>query len=99
MCAGACRSPNHARLRSHAGEQKTTIGAGTGAVVGAGLGYAIGGGRGAAIGAVVGGLAGGVIGHYMDKQEREFKQALAESQAREQQQSCRGFRGKRTRLS
>jgi outer membrane protein OmpA-like peptidoglycan-associated protein len=63
---------------------KTTIGAGAGAVLGAGVGYAIGGGKGAAIGAVVGGLAGGVIGHYMDKQEREFKQALAESQAREQ---------------
>ncbi len=64
--------------------KKTTIGAGAGAVLGAGVGYAIGGGKGAAIGAVVGGLAGGVIGHYMDKQEREFKQALAESQAREQ---------------
>jgi outer membrane protein OmpA-like peptidoglycan-associated protein len=32
----------------------------------------------------VGGLAGGAIGHYLDKQEREFKQALADSQAREQ---------------
>jgi outer membrane protein OmpA-like peptidoglycan-associated protein len=63
---------------------KTAIGAGVGAVVGAGVGAAAGGGKGAAIGAVVGGLAGGLIGHYMDKQEREFKQALAESQAREQ---------------
>jgi outer membrane protein OmpA-like peptidoglycan-associated protein len=69
---------------------KTTIGAGAGAVVGAGVGYAIGGGKGAAIGAVVGGLAGGVIGHYMDKQEREFKQALAESQAREQDAIMQG---------
>ncbi len=63
---------------------KTAIGAGVGAVVGAGVGAAVGGGKGAAIGAVVGGLAGGVIGHYMDKQEREFNQLLAESQAREQ---------------
>jgi outer membrane protein OmpA-like peptidoglycan-associated protein len=69
---------------------KTTIGAGAGAVLGAGVGYAIGGGKGAAIGAVVGGLAGGVIGHYMDKQEREFKQALAESQAREQDAIMQG---------
>jgi outer membrane protein OmpA-like peptidoglycan-associated protein len=64
--------------------KKTTIGAGTGAVVGAGIGYALGKGKVAAIGAVVGGLAGGAIGQYMDRQEREFKQALAESQAREQ---------------
>ncbi len=64
--------------------KKTTIGAGVGAILGAGVGYAIGGGEGAAIGAVVGGLAGGAIGHKMDKQEREFKQAMAESQAREQ---------------
>jgi len=64
--------------------KKTTIGAGVGAILGAGLGYAIGGGTGAGVGAVVGGLAGGAIGHKMDKQEREFKQQLAESQAREQ---------------
>ena len=64
--------------------RKTTIGAGVGAIVGAGVGYAIGGGTGAGVGAVVGGLAGGGIGYMMDKQEREFKQALAESQAREQ---------------
>ena len=64
--------------------KKTTIGAATGAVLGAGLGYGLGKGKGAAIGAVVGGLAGGAIGHYLDKQEREFKQALADSQAREQ---------------
>jgi outer membrane protein OmpA-like peptidoglycan-associated protein len=78
--------------------KKTTIGAGAGAVVGAGLGYAIGGGKGAAIGAVVGGLAGGVIGHYMDKQEREFKQALAESQAREQAAIMEGVRREKDAL-
>ena len=63
---------------------KTTIGAATGAVLGAGVGYGLGKGKGAAIGAVVGGLAGGAIGQYMDRQEREFKQMLAESQSREQ---------------
>jgi outer membrane protein OmpA-like peptidoglycan-associated protein len=78
--------------------RKTTIGAGTGAVLGAGVGYAIGGGKGAAIGAVVGGLAGGVIGHYMDKQEREFKQALAESQAREQAAIMEGVRREKDAL-
>jgi len=77
---------------------KTTIGAGAGAVLGAGVGYAIGGGKGAAIGAVVGGLAGGVIGHYMDKQEREFKQALAESQAREQAAIMEGVRREKDAL-
>jgi outer membrane protein OmpA-like peptidoglycan-associated protein len=77
---------------------KTTIGAGVGAVVGAGVGYAIGGGKGAAVGAVVGGLAGGVIGHYMDKQEREFKQALAESQAREQAAIMEGVRREKDAL-
>lgn len=78
--------------------KKTTIGAGAGAVIGAGVGYAIGGGRGAAIGAVVGGLAGGVIGHYMDKQEREFKQALAESQAREQMAIMQGVQREKDAL-
>jgi outer membrane protein OmpA-like peptidoglycan-associated protein len=78
--------------------KKTTIGAGAGAVLGAGVGYAIGGGKGAAIGAVVGGLAGGVIGHYMDKQEREFKQALAESQAREQAAIMDGVRREKDAL-
>jgi outer membrane protein OmpA-like peptidoglycan-associated protein len=78
--------------------RKTTIGAATGAVLGAGVGYAIGGGRGAAIGTVVGGLAGGVIGHYMDKQEREFKQALAESQAREQAAIMQGVQREKDAL-
>ena len=58
------------------------IGAGLGTVVGAGVGYAIGGGKGAAIGAgaglLAGGLAGDQIGKYMDKQEAEMRQALAE---------------------
>jgi outer membrane protein OmpA-like peptidoglycan-associated protein len=64
--------------------QKTTIGATAGTLLGAGLGYAIGGGRGAAAGAVIGGLVGGGIGYMMDKQEKEFKQELARSQAQTQ---------------
>jgi len=65
--------------------KKTTIGAAAGTIIGAGVGYAIGrNGTGAAVGAVVGGLLGGGIGYMMDKQEREFKQALADAQAREQ---------------
>ncbi len=58
------------------------VGAALGTLVGAGVGYAIGGGKGAAIGAgaglVAGGLAGDQIGKYMDKQEAEMRQALAE---------------------
>ncbi len=58
------------------------VGAALGTVVGAGVGYAIGGGKGAAIGAgsglLVGGLTGDRIGKYMDNQEAEMRQALAE---------------------
>lgn len=78
--------------------KKTTIGAGAGAILGAGLGYAIGGGEGAAVGTVVGGLLGGGIGYMMDKQEREFKQALAESQAREQEAIMQGVKKEKDAL-
>jgi outer membrane protein OmpA-like peptidoglycan-associated protein len=70
------------------------VGTGVGAAVGAGLGQAIGHSTsatliGAAAGAVAGGLAGTAIGHYMDKQEADMRQALANSEAasiqREQQ--------------
>lgn len=70
------------------------VGTGVGAAVGAGLGQAIGRSTsatliGAAAGAVAGGLAGTAIGHYMDKQEADMRQALANSEAasiqREQQ--------------
>ena len=61
--------------------KKTAIGTGVGAAIGAGVGYAIGGGKGAGIGAAVGALAGGGIGYMMDRQEKEFKKALAESEA------------------
>ena len=78
--------------------QKTTIGAAAGTILGAGLGYAIGGGKGAAAGAVLGGLLGGGIGYMMDKQEREFKQALAESQAQTQAAILQGVRKEQNAL-
>ena len=62
--------------------------AGTGAVVGAGLGailgQAIGGNTegtllGAGIGAVLGGIAGDQVGAYMDRQERDLRRAMDES--------------------
>jgi len=72
--------------------KKTTIGAAAGTILGAGLGYAIGGGKGAAAGAVIGGLVGGGIGYMMDKQEKEFKQELARSQAQTQAAILEGVR-------
>jgi outer membrane protein OmpA-like peptidoglycan-associated protein len=63
-------------------KKKTTRGALAGAVLGAAVGGAVGGdAKGAAIGATVGALAGGGIGYMMDKQEEEFRSALAESEA------------------
>ncbi len=78
--------------------KKTTIGAAAGTILGAGLGYAIGGGKGAAAGAVLGGLVGGGIGYMMDKQEREFKQALAESQAQTQEAILQGVKKEQNAL-
>jgi outer membrane protein OmpA-like peptidoglycan-associated protein len=67
-------------------QKGTAVGAGVGAGVGAVLGQAIGGDTGstligAGIGAVVGGIAGNQIGAYMDRQEQELREALAESEA------------------
>lgn len=62
------------------------VGTGVGAAVGAGLGQAIGRSTsatliGAAAGAAAGGLAGAAIGKYMDKQEQDMRQALADVEA------------------
>jgi len=67
-------------------QKGTAVGAGVGAIAGAALGQAIGRDRqatlwGAAIGAAVGGLAGNQIGAYMDRQEQELRNAIAESNA------------------
>jgi outer membrane protein OmpA-like peptidoglycan-associated protein len=72
LIAGGCST-----IKEH---KKTAIGTVAGAAVGAGVGAAIGGGKGAGIGAAVGALAGGAIGYMFEKQEREFKQALADSE-------------------
>lgn len=66
-------------------EKGTALGVGLGAATGALLGQAIGRNAastvmGAAAGAVVGGIAGNMIGNYMDRQEHEFQQALAQQQ-------------------
>ena len=66
-----------ATIKEH---KKTAIGATAGAAVGAGVGYAIGKGAGAGVGAAVGALAGGTIGYMFDKQEKEFEEALADSE-------------------
>lgn len=61
------------------------IGGALGTVIGAGVGYAVGGKTGAAVGAgsglIVGGLTGAAIGRYMDNQERELHEALANAEA------------------
>ncbi len=72
LITGGC-----ATIKEH---KKTAIGTAAGAAVGAGVGAAIGGGKGAGIGAAVGALAGGVIGYMFEKQEKEFKQALADAE-------------------
>lgn len=74
-CAGATRQ-----------QQGTGIGAGVGAGVGAILGQAIGHNTtstliGAGIGAALGGIAGNQIGAYMDNQEQELRNAVAQSDA------------------
>lgn len=74
-CAGASKQ-----------QQGTGIGAGVGAGVGAILGQAIGHNTtstlvGAGIGAALGGIAGNQIGAYMDSQEQELRNAVAQSDA------------------
>ncbi|TDU22449.1 outer membrane protein OmpA-like peptidoglycan-associated protein [Panacagrimonas perspica] len=59
--------------------RRAKTGAGIGAVVGAVIGNSVSHARGAPIvGAVVGAIAGGAVGNYMDKQQRELEQQLAE---------------------
>lgn len=73
-------------------KQGTAIGTGVGAGVGAVLGQAIGRDTkatmiGAGIGAVVGGVAGNQFGKYMDHQEQELRNVLAQSEAASIQRS------------
>lgn len=67
-------------------QKGAAYGAGGGAVAGAIVGQLIGKNAestliGAAIGAAVGGSAGAGVGYMMDNQERDMRQALAESEA------------------
>ena len=73
-----------------AGQTKQQQGTGYGAAAGAGLGAILGqviGGDteatliGAGIGAAVGALAGNQVGKYMDQQERDLRNAMAQSEA------------------
>ncbi|MFO8032022.1 MAG: OmpA family protein [Desulfohalobiaceae bacterium] len=66
-------------------EQGTQVGAATGAGLGAILGQAIGRDTestliGAGAGAIVGAVAGNQVGRYMDKQERELRQAMSQQE-------------------
>ena len=67
-------------------QKGAAYGAGGGAIAGALIGQLIGRDTestliGAAIGAAVGGAAGAGVGHMMDNQERDMRQALADSEA------------------
>ncbi len=70
----ACTDPNDPN-------RKAKTGAMVGAVAGAVLGHQVHHGHGAYVGAAVGALAGAGVGHYMDNQQREFEQQLAQEQA------------------
>ncbi|MCH9670338.1 MAG: OmpA family protein [Gammaproteobacteria bacterium] len=59
---------------------RTKAGAGVGAAAGGVIGAVVGDGKGALVGAALGALAGGAVGNYMDTQQRDFEQALAEEQ-------------------
>ncbi len=63
--------------------QKAKTGAAIGAVAGAVVGNVIddGGAGGTLVGAAVGAAAGAGIGHYMDNQQHEMEQALAQERA------------------
>jgi outer membrane protein OmpA-like peptidoglycan-associated protein len=82
LAVPACKT-----IDAYTGEEKTsnaTTGAAIGAAVGAVLGIATSDDkkdrkRNALIGAGVGALPGGAVGHYMDKQEEELRQELAET--------------------
>ncbi|MFO7765638.1 MAG: OmpA family protein [Pelovirga sp.] len=81
--AGCAANTTHERTKRGAG-----IGAVVGAVSGAIIGYQSdknrGAWRGAAIGGAAGGAVGAGIGSYMDKQQTEFEQQLANERAEQE---------------
>ncbi len=58
--------------------RRAKTGAAIGAITGAVLGHQIDGKKGRFLGAAVGAIAGGAVGSYMDKQQRELEEQLAE---------------------
>ena len=79
VLAGCATAPNQQ-------QRGTAIGTAAGAGVGAILGQAIGKDTkgtliGAGIGAVLGGIAGNRVGAYMDRQEQDLRNALAQERA------------------
>jgi len=77
-CATMQGDPNmHAKQM---GAGAAALGAVAGAIIGYQGDHSGGALRGALVGGALGGLAGGVTGHYMDKQEGEFRQTLAAEQ-------------------
>ena len=58
--------------------QRTKAGAAIGAVAGAVVGHQLDSGSGALVGAAVGALAGGLVGNYMDKQQAELRETVAQ---------------------
>jgi outer membrane protein OmpA-like peptidoglycan-associated protein len=79
-----------AMLTACAGANNQQTGTGVGAVAGAGLGAILGQAIGhnttstlvgAGIGAALGGIAGNQIGAYMDRQEQDLRNAMAQSEA------------------
>lgn len=84
-CASNPIDPNDPNKNT---KQNAAIGAAVGALAGAVIGFqndhSGGALRGALVGAAAGGALGAGTGIYMDKQEQEFKQALADEQRRSQ---------------
>lgn len=62
--------------------RRAKTGAAIGAIAGAVLGHQVDGDKGRFVGAAAGAMAGGAVGNYMDKQQRELEEQLAEEQRR-----------------
>lgn len=60
-------------------DQRTAVGAISGAVVGGVIGHQINGKNGRYVGAVLGALAGGAIGRYMTQQQQDLERVLSSS--------------------
>ncbi len=77
MAVAGCQST---ALRNDDGTlNRTTQGAGIGALGGAAVGAIAGGRKGALIGLGVGALSGGAVGRYMDRQQQTLEDELADS--------------------